>query len=106
MIGVIAKLKIKEGERVNFTVNMAKLVKAVADNEPDCFYYEMHETEDPNTIMMIELYKTEEAHANHSKTEHFGVLGMALAPFLDGAPEITVHKQLKGWTEKNLSKVC
>ena len=46
------------------------------------------------TIMMIELYQTEEAHANHTQTEHFATLGMALAPFLDGAPEITVHKSV------------
>ena len=44
--------------------------------------------------MMIELYQTEEAHANHTQTEHFATLGMALGPFLDGAPEITVHKSV------------
>ena len=60
----------------------------------DCFYYEMHETELPLTIMMIEPYQSEEAHANHTQTEHYGTLGMALAPFLDGAPEITVHKSV------------
>ena len=94
MIGAIAKLKIKDGERDNFIEAMGNLVKAVAENEADCFYYEMHETDDPLTIMMIELYQTEEAHANHAKTEHFATLGMALAPFLDGAPEITVHKSV------------
>ena len=65
MIGAIAKLKIKDGERDNFIEAMGKLVEAVSNNEPDCFYYEMHETEDPLTIMMIELYQSEEAHANH-----------------------------------------
>ncbi len=94
MIGVIAKLKIKDGDRENFIEAMEKLVKAVAENEPDCFYYEMHETDDPLIIMMMEIYKTEDAHANHTKTEHFGTLGMALGPFLDGAPEITVHKSI------------
>ena len=94
MIGVIAKLKIKEGDRDNFIEAMGKLVQAVADNEPDCFYYEMHETDDPQTIMMIELYKTEEAHQSHPQTEHFKTLGMALAPFMAGAPEITVHKKV------------
>ena len=44
MIGAIAKLKIKDGERDNFIEAMGNLVKAVAENEPDCFYYEMHET--------------------------------------------------------------
>ena len=43
MIGVIAKLKIKDGDRDNFIEAMGKLVQAVADNEPDCFYYEMHD---------------------------------------------------------------
>ena len=40
MIGVIAKLKIKDGDRDNFIEAMGKLVQAVADNEPDCFYYD------------------------------------------------------------------
>ena len=71
-----------------------KMTESVAENEPDCFYYEMHETDDPLTIMMIELYQTEEAHANHAQTDHFETLGMALAPFLDGAPDITVHKSV------------
>ena len=94
MIGVIAKLKIKDGDRDNFIEAMGKLVQAVADNEPDCFYYEMHETDDPQTIMMMELYKTEEAHQSHSQTEHFKTLGMALAPFMAGAPEISEHKKV------------
>ena len=50
MIGVIAKLKIKDGDRDNFIEAMGKLVQAVADNEPDCYYYEMHETDDPQTL--------------------------------------------------------
>ena len=71
MIGVIAKLKIKDGDRDNFIEAMGKLVQAVADNEPDCFYYEMHETDDPQTIMMMELYKTEEAHQSHSNRDAY-----------------------------------
>ena len=94
MIGVIAKLKIKDGDRDNFIEAMGKLVQAVADNEPDCFYYEMHETDDPLTIMMMELYKTDEAYKSHSQTEHFKTLGMALGPFMAGAPEISVHKKV------------
>ena len=38
MIGAIAKLKIKDGERDNFIEAMGNLVKAVAENEPDCSY--------------------------------------------------------------------
>ncbi|GIR07661.1 MAG: hypothetical protein CM15mP17_16170 [Gammaproteobacteria bacterium] len=41
---------------------------------------------------MIEIYKDAESHAHHSQTEHFKTLGGALAPFLAGAPEITVHE--------------
>ena len=71
---------------------MRKLVQAVSKNEPGCEYYQMHETSDPQIIMMIEIYKDEEAHANHTQTEHFQTIAMELAPFLDGAPEITTHK--------------
>ena len=52
----------------------------------------MHETSDPQTIMMIEVYEDEAAHANHTQTEHFKTIGMELAPFLAGAPEVTTHK--------------
>ncbi len=92
MIGAIAKLKIKENELDNFKEVMRKLVQAVSENESGCEYYQMHETSDPQIIMMIEIYKDEEAHANHTQTEHFKTIAMELAPFLDGAPEITTHK--------------
>ncbi|MEC8169005.1 MAG: putative quinol monooxygenase [Pseudomonadota bacterium] len=92
MIGAIAKLKIKDGELDGFIEVMRKLVQAVSDNEPGCIYYQMHETSDPQTIMMIEVYEDEAAHANHTQTEHFKTIGMELAPFLAGAPEVTTHK--------------
>ena len=92
MIGAIAKLKIKENELDNFKEVMRKLVQAVSENEPGCEYYQMHETSDPQTIMMIEVYEDETAHANHTQTDHFKNIGMELAPFLAGAPEITTHK--------------
>ena len=81
MIGAIAKLKIKDGELEGFKEVMRKLVQAVSDNEPGSVYYQMHETSDPQTIMMIEVYEDEAAHANHTQTEHFKTIGMELAPF-------------------------
>ena len=60
MIGAIAKLKIKDGELEGFIEVMRKLVQAVSDNEPGCVYYQMHETSDPQTVMMIEVYILEQ----------------------------------------------
>ena len=57
--------------------------------------YEDLKTDNPQTYQMIEIYKDTESHAHHSQTEHFKTLGGALAPFLAGAPEITVHEEIK-----------
>ena len=80
MIGAIAKLKIKDGELDGFIEVMRKLVQAVSDNEPGCLLSDARNL-DPQTIMMIEVYEDEAAHANHTQTEHFKTIGMELAPF-------------------------
>tara|TARA_B100001027_G_C16262881_1_gene330387 strand:+ start:210 stop:500 length:291 start_codon:yes stop_codon:yes gene_type:complete len=95
MIGVLVKLNIKEGSEKDFEENMLKLVEATNANEPGVFYYGLLKTDDPQTYQMIEIYKDAESHANHSQTEHFKTLGGALAPFLAGAPEISVHEEIK-----------
>ena len=74
---------------------MLKLVEATNSNEEGVFYYGLLKTDDPQTYQMIEIYKDAESHAHHSQTEHFKELGGALAPFLAGAPEITVHEEIK-----------
>ena len=95
MIGVLVKLNIKEGREKDFEENMLKLVEATNANEPGVFYYGLLKTDNPQTYQMIEIYKDAESHAHHSQTEHFKTLGGALAPFLAGAPEITVHEEIK-----------
>ena len=52
-------------------------------------YYQMHETSDPANNYDDLGYEDEAAHANHTQTEHFKTIGMELAPFLAGAPEVT-----------------
>ena len=44
---------------------------------------------------ILKILSDAESHASHSQTEHFKELGGALAPFLAGAPEITVHEEIK-----------
>ena len=95
MIGVLVKLNIKEGSEKDFEENMLKLVKATNENEPGVFYYGLLKTDNPQTYQMIEIYKDAESHASHSQPDHFKALGGALAPFLAGAPEITVHEEIK-----------
>ena len=95
MIGVLVKLNIKEGSEKEFEEIMLKLVEATNSNEEGVFYYGLLKTDDPQTYQMIEIYKDAESHAHHSQTEHFKELGGALAPFLAGAPEITVHEEIK-----------
>jgi len=95
MIGVLVKLNIKEGSEKDFEENMLKLVEATNTNEPGVFYYGLLKTDNPQTYQMIEIYKDAESHTHHSQTEHFKELGGALAPFLAGAPEITVHEEIK-----------
>ena len=88
MLGVVAKIKVKDGMGPQFEETAGRLVKAVNENEPDCLLYALYRTDDPNLYVFMERYKDEAATEAHRKSDHFRSIGREMGAFMDGAPEI------------------
>ncbi len=88
MLGVIAKIKVKEGQQAEFEAVAKKLVAAVNANEPGCKLYALHKTDDPLLYVFMERYENQEAVDAHRGSDHFRSLGREMGQFMDGKPDI------------------
>src|SRR3546814_11321769 len=75
MLGVIAKIKVKEGQQKEFEAVAKKLVAAVNANEPGCKLYALHRTEDPLLYVFMERYADQAAVDAHRGSDHFKTFG-------------------------------
>ena len=88
-IGVIAKLRVKEGKNREFEAIFKQLAQAVDENEPGNNFYELHKSNsDPQLYIVLEQYIDEDALAAHDETEHIKTLGAQLAPCMAAPPDI------------------
>jgi len=90
MIGIVAKLKTKEGAEADFEAVAKQLVEAVNANEPNCQYYQLFRSEEPQTYLMIEGYDDMAAVENHRSTDHFKTIGRAMGAHMAGPPEVQI----------------
>ena len=90
-VGVVAKLRVKEGMNREFETVFRQLAEAVDNNEPGCNYYELHKSNsDRQLYIVLEQYLDEDALEAHEHTEHMKVLGARLAPFLKAPPDVEI----------------
>ena len=80
MIGLIAKLKVQEGKGPQFEAAFRPLAaKVTSDEEPGNLLYRLCKSrQDPNTYVVMELYRDQAAVDEHAKTKHFTELFPAL----------------------------
>ena len=88
MLGVIAKLNVKEGKEAEFETAMLDLAEAVQANEPGNQLYQLCKDGDGNYVVM-ELYSDEAALAAHGQSDHFKASGASFKGVMGGPPEIT-----------------
>ena len=94
MIGVIAKLPIKEGKLEEVIEMVQGLMPKVAAEE-GCLLYTLNvDKKEPNVLTFMERYKDKEALAFHSGTPYFQEFFGAVAPLLGGQPEIKTFKEV------------
>jgi len=88
MIGLIAKLKVREGKGPAFEKAFAPLSAAVnSDAEPGNLVYRLCKSRaDPNTYVVMELYRDQAAVDEHTKTKHFTELFPAVREYLVPGP--------------------
>ena len=90
MIGLIAKLKVQPGRGAEFEKAFKPLSDIVnSDAEPGAVLYKLCKTRsDPDTYVVMELYRDQAAVEEHPKTRHFTELWPTLQPLLaPGRPD-------------------
>ena len=88
-IGIIARLKIKEGMNEEFEGIFLKLQAAVAANESGNNFYALHKSaDDPQTYVVLEQYADEESLKAHGASDHFRSLGREMGACMDGRPDL------------------
>jgi quinol monooxygenase YgiN len=89
MIGIVAKLTIKDGSQQAFEDLMSGLMKEVRANEPGNIMYQlMLKSGSTTEYYVIEQYKDAEAVAAHGRSAHFRAASPKMGAMLDGRPEI------------------
>jgi len=94
MLGVVATIKVKEGQGAEFEKVATELVKKVNENEKGCLLYQLYHGEEPNTYVFLERYASQAAVEEHRGTEYFKTLGRAMGAFMDGKPTVQRFKQV------------
>ena len=95
MVGLIAKLPIKEG-KMQEAVEAIKELMADVMKEEGTLSYTMNRggRSEPNTLVMMERYRDQAALDFHSSTPHIKAFFAKAGELLDGKPEITVVEEL------------
>ena len=90
-IGMIAKLRCKEGMNAEFEAGFQGMQKAVKENEPGCIQYDLLKSRSDETVYFVmEQYKDEESIAQHGKSDACRAAGASMGPASGGRPEIEV----------------
>ena len=88
-IGIVAKLRCKEGTNAEFEAGFRELQQAVRENEPGCIFYLLFKSRnDPNTYFVMEQYEDADALGQHGQSDAFKAGGAKLGPFSGGRPEV------------------
>jgi quinol monooxygenase YgiN len=94
MMTVIATLRVKEGQELEFEALAKEMVKAVNENEEGCLYYQAHRTEEPQSYIFIERYKDEAAAEAHRGSDHYRSIGARMGAHMAGRPDLQILEQI------------
>lgn len=94
MIGIIAKLPIKEGMEDDFIAAFKELKAGVAQDKGTLAYSLNKVKDDPHTFYIVERYEDQDAVKLHSSTDHFKAFGAKVPPCLTGRPEIIMLEEI------------
>lgn len=91
MIIVNAKFQVKEGCKEKFISKTQDLIKS-SRPENGCISYDLYaNTEDDNTLMMLEKWENQHALDDHMETEHFKALESAVGDLMASDVDIKVY---------------
>lgn len=94
MIGVIAKIPVRE-EKLNEALEAVKQLMIGVGEEEGTLFYTLNTSKSlPNTLIIMERYKDKEALGIHSSTPHFKVFMDRAGEFFAGKPEIMILDEI------------
>jgi quinol monooxygenase YgiN len=94
MLGLIAKLTIKEGKMDEALDLFKGLVADVKTEEGTISYTVNKDTAAPNVIVVVERYKDADALTVHSSTPHFAAFSKQIRGLLDGKMEMSILEEI------------
>ena len=94
MLGVIAKLPVKDGKGDEVIDLLKELMAPVVEEEGTLLYTVNRDPSDPNTIVILERYKDKAALDVHSSTPHFKALFSRMPEFLAVKPKISILEEI------------
>jgi len=94
MITVIAKLPIMEGKIEEALGEFKILMSKVVTEDGTVLYSLNKEKFNPNTLVVVEQYKDEDAFNFHSSTPHFKEFFAKSVSFIAGKPEVVIMEEI------------
>jgi len=94
MIGLVAKMKVKEGKMDELIEVFKGLITHVRKEEGTLFYSLNRDKANPNTVVVMERYRDKEALKAHGSSAHFAEASGKFGALLDGPPELTMLEEI------------
>lgn len=94
MIGMIVKLKVKQGQGPAFAAQTARMSHTVETKEPGNIFYRAYRTDDPDAFVAMEVYKDAAAVEAHGASDHVAAAMGTVGPMLDGDLEVLTLTQV------------
>jgi quinol monooxygenase YgiN len=94
MVGLIAKLKIKEGKMEEAVQLFQDLIPHIRKEEGTLFYTLNRDSSNPNLLVVMERYRDMAALQVHSTTPQFADFVVKSGPLMDGSLEMTILEEI------------
>lgn len=94
MISIIAKIPLQDGKKEAFTEAFKEMAKSVATEEGNLLYSLNFSANDPNTAVIMERYKDQDALATHSQSDHYKAFGGKIRDLVGGRADIAVMEEV------------
>lgn len=100
---VVVHLLIQKGRTEEAVAAFAPAIESSQD-EPGCMLSALHrDVHDPDALVLIEQWESQEAHERHLEQEHVQKLTETVSPLVAELPKITISEALSvGQTDKGL----
>ena len=94
MISLFVKIPLQEGKAQEFTEAFKEIAVGVAKEEGNLLYSLNFAKNEPDTAIIMERYKDQDALTAHSQSDHYKAFGSKIGGLVAGAPEITVMEEV------------